>query len=107
MSLTVTDSAIAQLQEVLSQQETEHDALRIVIGAGGCGCSGPSFGMGFDARQDGDTIFEIGPLKIIADSDTAPQLDGASIDWVDDVMQQGFSIEAPNAKAAEGGGCGC
>lgn len=106
MSLTVSDSAIAQLQEVINQQEAAPEALRIVISAGGCGCSGPRFGMGFDARQDGDTVYEVGALQIVADADTAPQLDGASIDWVDDVMQQGFSIEAPNA-VVSGGGCGC
>lgn len=106
MSLTVTDNAIAQLQEVIGQQEAVPEALRIVISAGGCGCSGPRFGMGFDHRQDGDTVFEFGPIQIVADAETAPQLDGASIDWVDDVMQRGFSIEAPNA-VASGGGCGC
>ena len=30
----------------------------------------------------------------------------ASIDYVEDVMQQGFSINAPNAQAG-GGGCAC
>lgn len=108
MSLIVTDSAASKLSEIITQQSLEPGhGLRIVAGiGGGCACSGPRFGMGFDAEQEGDTILSIAGIKFIMDADTAPQIDGASIDYVDDVMQQGFSIEAPNA-IATGGACGC
>lgn len=108
MSLTVTTAAIDKLSGIMQEQGMADNALRIVIASGGCGCSGPQFGMGFDQKQEGDATFEFGTITFLADADTAPQLEGASIDYVDDVMQQGFSIEAPNAAAAAGGGgCAC
>ena len=45
-------------------------------------------------------------LRFIVDPESAPSLVDAPIDYVEDVMQQGFSIEAPNAQIT-GGGCGC
>jgi len=106
MTLTITDSAASQIASIITEQGKAGQALRIVVGGGGCGCNGPSFGMGFDAEQDGDTVLDISGVRVVIDADTAPQLEGASIDYVDDVMQQGFSIEAPNAQQA-GGSCGC
>ena len=44
-------------------------------------------------------------MRVIVDPVSALQLDGAAIDYVEEVMRQGFIIEAPNAAA--GGACGC
>ena len=63
-------------------------------------------GMGLDDASDADQVFEVGTLKIIAEPALALALDGASMDYVDDVMQQGFSIDAPNAALLGGGGSG-
>ena len=46
-------------------------------------------------------------LNFIIDGDSSESLEGASIDYVEDVMQQGFKIEAPNAPQGGGGGGGC
>ena len=45
-------------------------------------------------------------LTFVVDPMSAPSLEDASIDYIEDVMQQGFSINAPNAQAS-GGGCAC
>ena len=47
-------------------------------------------------------------MRFIVDPQTATSLEGASIDYTeDDLMRKGFTIEAPNAQPADGGGCGC
>jgi len=107
MSLIVTETAASELQEIISAQAQAEEGLRIIAGGGGCACSGASFGMGFDSPRDGDTVLEVAGIRFLFDSDTAPQIEGAKIDFVDDVMQRGFSIEAPNAQASAGGSCGC
>ncbi len=108
MNLTVTDIAQTRLGDLIGARATSTEqAIRIFTAAGGCGCSGPRFGMGLDEASDNDAVVKIGELTFIVDAESAPQLEDASIDYVEDVMQQGFSISAPNAAAAEGGGCGC
>ena len=109
MTLTITEAAARQLGDLLAQQEGEKQAIRIVAAVGGCSCSGGvRFGMGFDAPGADDLVIDAAGIRFLLDADTQPHIEGASIDYVDDVMQQGFSIEAPNAKAAAGGGaCAC
>ncbi len=103
MVLTVTDSAAGRLATIIAEQAKDGEGLRVLVQAGGCACSS-SFAMGIDAAGDADTVVEVAGVRLILDADTAEKLDGASIDYVDDVMRQGFSIEAPHAG---GGACGC
>ena len=64
--------------------------------------------MAFDNEQHGDARVSVGSLEFLVDPTSAEALEGASIDWVENVMNSGFAITAPNApKAAGGGGCGC
>lgn len=107
VNLTVTDLAQERLNALVGEQMREQDAgIRVFMQAGGCGCSGPRFGMGLDQPSDNDSIMEFGELKFIVDPLSANSLEDASIDYIDDVMQSGFQINAPNA-VATGGGCGC
>ena len=107
MNLTVTDVAQERLSSLIGEQMREQNqAIRVFIAQGGCGCSGPRFGMGLDQPSDEDTVMEFGSLKFVVDPASAPVLEDASIDYIEDVMQQGFQITAPNA-ASSGGGCGC
>jgi len=106
MNMIVTELAQTRLNELIGDQLREKNAgIRVFIQAGGCGCSGPRFGMGLDQPADNDAVFEFGELKFIVDPLSANSLEDASIDYIDDVMQSGFQISAPNA--ATGGGCGC
>lgn len=106
MNITVTETAQTRLSDLLSQRSTsEQQAIRI-FSAGG-GCSGPRFGMGLDEVAEQDAVVKIGTLTFVVDPESAPILEDASIDYIEDVMQQGFSISAPNAAAMAGGGCGC
>ncbi len=107
MNLTVTDLAQERLSSLLGERLTESDqAIRVFIAQGGCGCSGPRFGMGLDQASEEDAVMTIGALRFVVDPMSASSLEDASIDYVEDVMQQGFQITAPNA-VATGGGCGC
>ncbi len=109
MDLTVTDLAQERLSALIAEQDASNQAIRVFAQSGGCGCAGPQFGMGLDDPQATDSIIEFSGLKFIADPNAAEALEGASIDFVDDVMQQGFSIQAPNAATVlgAGGACGC
>lgn len=107
MNLTVTDLAQERLSSLLGERLNEADqAIRVFIAQGGCGCSGPRFGMGLDAPGEDDAVMTVGTLRFVVDPNSATSLEDASIDYIEDVMQQGFQITAPNAASA-GGSCGC
>lgn len=106
MQLTVTDLAQERLNSLIGEQAADQ-AIRVFIQAGGCGCSGPRFGMGLDTPAAEDAVLQFGTLRFVVDPTSAPSLEGASIDYIEDVMQQGFSITAPNAQSGGGGGCAC
>lgn len=116
MQLTVTDSASEKLTDIVAQRPEPGLGVRIFAqegGGGGCGgggCGGGSgmrFGMAFDNAQQGDARVAVGSLEFLVDPVSAQALEGASIDWVENVMNSGFAITAPNAPKAAGGGCGC
>ena len=106
MLLTVTPSAAERLATILTDQAGDSEGLRILARGGGCACSGGGFAMGIDAATSEDTVIDLSGVRVIVDPMSALQLDGASIDYVEEVMRQGFTVDAPNASTG-GGACGC
>ena len=99
--LTVTDSAIQQLQILVREQEDSTKGLRIFIEKGGC--AGMQYAMALDHAQEGDQLFERGGVKVIVDPESAGYLEGATVDYSDDLAGAGFRIKNPNAVRS----CGC
>jgi len=100
--INVSDAALSQLQELVRSESTPV-GLRVFVQPGGC--SGFSYGMGLDEnppRQD-DEIVDLAGLKVYVDSFSAQYLEGAEIDFVDQLMGGGFTINNPNAVKT----CGC
>lgn len=99
--ITITAAAEQKIREVL-QQEREAVGLRIYVRGGGC--HGYQYGMALEAKiADDDTVIEKGELTIILDSQSAPLLQGAEVEYLDSVQGSGFSIKNPQAKTT----CGC
>ncbi len=99
--LTITAQAEQKIREFL-QREREAVGLRIYVRGGGC--HGYQYGMAFESKlADDDTVIEQGDLKIIMDSQSAPLLQGAEVEYLDSVQGSGFSIKNPQAKTT----CGC
>jgi iron-sulfur cluster insertion protein len=60
--------------------------------------------MAFESKMaEDDTVIEKGEVKVIMDSQSAPLLQGAEVDYVDSLQGSGFSIKNPQAKTT----CGC
>ena len=118
--ITVTDKAAEKAKAILADKGVENGALRVFVVGGGC--SGYQYGMAIARnREDDDIAIEAGGLTILVDSESAPLLDGAEVDYVEDLMKSGFTIFNPNAthscacgssfQTADGSGqakkCGC
>ena len=100
--ITLTESAAEKLGGIMEQKglATSH-ALRVFVKGGGCG--GMQYGMTFDEAREGDEVYEQHGLRVIVDSTSLFYVDGASIDYVDNLMGGGFHIENPQATSS----CGC
>ena len=100
--VVLTEFATTKVRTLLSQEGRDDLALRIAVQPGGC--SGMRYQLFFDDRSlEGDATHSFGDVKVVVDKMSVPYLMGATIDFVDTIEKQGFTIDNPNA----GGSCAC
>jgi iron-sulfur cluster assembly protein len=100
--VTISASAASKAKNLLESRELPEGALRVFVAGGGC--SGYQYGMALARSvEDDDVVLEQLGVRIVIDPESAQYLDGAEIDYVDDIMKSGFSIYNPNATKS----CAC
>ena len=100
--VSLTDVAATKVSALLAQEGRDDLRLRIAVQPGGC--SGLRYQLYFDERDiDGDIVSAFGSVEVVTDKMSAPYLMGATIDFVDTIEKQGFTIDNPNAS----GSCAC
>jgi iron-sulfur cluster assembly protein len=100
--VNITDKAADKARALLAARELPEGALRVFVAGGGC--SGYQYGMALArSAEDDDIIIEQSGVRILVDPESAQYLQGAEIDYVEDIMKSGFSIFNPNATK----GCAC
>ncbi len=101
--INLTPTATDKVKVILEQEKANipKGGLRIYVQGGGC--SGFSYGMVLDEPADGDQIFEQDGIKVIVDPMSLRYLEGAEVDYKEDLMGGGFAIKNPNATST----CGC
>lgn len=115
-SVNFTHSAARKVLELIQDEGNDDLKLRVYITGGGC--SGFQYGFTFDeAVQSDDFVIEGDPnddgdsgksgdgtkVKLLIDPMSFQYLQGADIDYVEDVSGEQFVIRNPNAKTT----CGC
>lgn len=108
--IAFSSRAVDKVREVsATMPEANGKSLRLYIQ--GVGCSGFSYGFAFDDPRDDDTVVNAGGLSVLVDPASAPLLDGASVDFVDDERGAGFVVDNPNSpdpsSCGSGGCCSC
>ncbi len=100
--IVLTEGAAKKVSDLVASEGDENLVLRISVAPGGC--SGLRYQLALDDRQlEGDVEKEWYGVKVVTDRMSAPYLSGATIDFVDTISQQGFTIDNPNAQ----GSCAC
>ena len=97
-------TAAADKVKGLIEKEKEglpEGGLRIYVQGGGC--SGFRYGMALDEPTDDDEVFEQNGIKLIVDAMSLRYLEGAEVDYKEDLMGGGFAVNNPNAVTT----CGC
>jgi iron-sulfur cluster insertion protein len=100
--ITLTETAQKKIKELLEEENNPNLKLRVFVQGGGC--SGMQYGFTFDEEiAEDDFQFDSENVGYLIDSLSSQYLQGAKIDWKEDVMGAGFSIDNPNAATS----CGC
>ncbi len=100
--ITLTENAIKKVKTYLAEdQSLSGKNLRVYVQEGGC--SGMEYGFGFDEQKADDTVVKMDGLEVLIDPKSVPLLEGSTVDYVETLEGEGFSVTNPHST----GGCGC
>lgn len=99
--IEITQTAKDRFIEVIKTEGRESHGLRVSVSGGGT--PQPEFALNFvgpDEVKEADIVVDAGPFKVYVAADSAKFLEGASIDFIDNLNESGFKVDAPNAGTA-------
>lgn len=100
--ITISDSAKTKIKDLLAEENNPKLVLRTFVQGGGC--AGFSYGFTFDEEQNEDDFeFPLDEYKVLVDAMSMQYLQGAEIDYKEDLTGSQFTIKNPNAQTT----CGC
>lgn len=100
--IVLTQNAARRIAMLKQQEQADAAFLRIAVSGGGC--SGFQYGLSFDdQKNEDDFVFERDGVGVVVDEVSLDLLNGAEIDFVEDLMGAAFQIRNPNAASS----CGC
>jgi len=101
-SVMLTSRAARQVNLIRNQESIDSELfLRVAVEGGGC--AGLNYKLGFDFKNNDDTITESEGISIIIDPRHLMYLEGIRIDYPDGLDARGFTFDNPNATD----NCGC
>lgn len=107
LTFTLSDKAAQHLAHILQEDKKQGkpESWRLRISVSGGGCAGFQYVFTFDDIQNKeDLIFEKNGASVIIDEISLGLLNGAELDFIDELIGSSFIIKKnPNASSA----CGC
>jgi iron-sulfur cluster assembly accessory protein len=100
-AITLSGKAATKIGELLGQDDSEGQALRVAVRGGGC--SGFQYALAFDRAKDDDHVFEVDGVAVVVDKVSMQFVFGSEVDYVEGLQGAGFQVNNPNVVAA----CGC
>jgi len=102
MTIKITDRARDQIKEMM---KIEDDDVHLRFGVKGGGCSGLSYSIGFEyeINDELDHVEKINEIPVVIFKQDIPIIENTVIDFKENLMGGGFSIDNPNAVFS----CGC
>jgi len=100
--VSISPKAAQKVGDFMKQEGKDNLFLRVYVSGGGC--SGLSYGMGFEEKsEEDDHIIEQNGVKVLIDGYSQRYLKGANIDYIESLMGAGFKINNPNVTKS----CSC
>lgn len=100
--VSLTAGAIEEVRRLMNEPGFEADQY-LRIGVKGGGCSGMSYILGFDKKEDDDQVYDIEGIPVLMKTAHGIYLFGITIDFEDGLNARGFVFRNPNASST----CGC
>ena len=101
MPISLTPAAADRVQKYLSARG---HGLGLKLGVRKTGCSGFAYVIDYaDQQTPRDLVFEDRGVKVFVDPDSLPLIDGTTVDFVKQGLNEAFRFRNPNIK----GECGC
>ena len=100
--VTLTAGAVTEIRRLMAQEGFDKSQV-LRVGVKGGGCSGMSYILGFDKKEENDAEFEIEGIPCVMNKSHEIYLYGMQVDWQDGLNNRGFSFKNPNASNT----CGC
>ncbi len=97
-----TATALEELHRLYSNLELKEDSV-LRIGVKGGGCSGMSYLLAFDKKEEGDTMYNLDGIPVVMNKAHVMYVLGMEVDWENGLANRGFSFNNPNATST----CGC
>jgi len=98
--VTFTEGAITELKRILAMDQSKP---YIRVGVKGGGCSGMTYVLEYDDKQEGDQEFSIDSVPVIMNKAHEMYLFGMQIEFEGGLNSRGFTFKNPNASST----CGC
>jgi len=98
----LTSSAVDEIKRLMNEPGFD-PSTNLRLGVKGGGCSGMSYILGFDKREDDDDVFEIDGVTVLMKNAHGMYLYGMEVDYSDGLNARGFVFKNPNASTT----CGC
>jgi iron-sulfur cluster insertion protein len=100
--VTITEKAARRIAALMAEEANPDLMLRIAVSGGGC--SGFQYGFSLDnARLEDDLLFERAGIKVVIDPTSLELIQGAELDFVEELVGSSFQVRNPNATSS----CGC
>ena len=102
--IKVSEIAKKKVVELMTDEGYNASADYVRVGVKSGGCSGLSYDLSFDKKQEeGDKVFEDNDIKIIVDKKSFLYLIGTTLEYSGGLNGTGFVFNNPNANRT----CGC
>jgi iron-sulfur cluster assembly protein len=107
-AVTVTEKAANEVKRIIEEQRAQGQMpekvyLRLRVVGGGCSGFQHKLDLDPQVNEKLDEVFEYHGVPVVIDKRSLMYLQGAHVDYHDDLNRRGFSITNPSAKST----CGC
>jgi iron-sulfur cluster assembly protein len=102
LPVSFTEGAIKEIRSLMASKD--FDTTQVLrVGVKGGGCSGMTYVLGFDHKEENDNEFEMEGIACVMNKAHEIYLYGMEVDWQDGLSNRGFTFKNPNASST----CGC
>ena len=102
LPVSFTSHAVEEINRLMNAEGFDTTQF-LRVGVKGGGCSGLTYVLGFDKKEEADEQYEYEGFPFIMNKSHGIYLMGMEVDWQDGLNARGFVFNNPNASKT----CGC